>query len=78
MKSVSKTSDHKGASILVAQLAYNGLTNAVISPGSRNAPLTIAFDAHPDIVDLSTCNVVYPPSPRGPQRDSMLTGHPGC
>ena len=49
MKSVSKTSDHKGASILVAQLAYNGLTNAVISPGSRNAPLTIAFDAHPDI-----------------------------
>jgi len=49
MKSVNKTSDHKGASILVSQLAYNGLTHAVISPGSRNAPLTIAFDAHPDI-----------------------------
>tara|TARA_B000000532_G_scaffold143922_1_gene115584 strand:- start:7205 stop:8827 length:1623 start_codon:yes stop_codon:yes gene_type:complete len=43
------TSDHRGASILVAQLAASGLREAVISPGSRNAPLTIAFDAHPQI-----------------------------
>ena len=49
MRLGSKTSEHKGASLLVAQLAYNGLTNAVISPGSRNAPLIIAFEAHPDI-----------------------------
>jgi len=43
------SSDHKGASILVAQLVTCGLKHAVISPGSRNAPLTIAFDSHPDI-----------------------------
>ena len=43
------SSDHKGATILVAQLAACGLKHAVISPGSRNAPLTIAFDSHPDI-----------------------------
>ena len=29
------TSDHRGASILVAQLAASGLREAVISPGSR-------------------------------------------
>ena len=44
-----RTSDHKGASVLVAQLAASGLKHVVISPGSRNAPLTIAFDAHPDV-----------------------------
>ena len=43
------TSDHRGASVLVAQLAASGLKHVVISPGSRNAPLTIAFDAHPQI-----------------------------
>ena len=43
------TSDHKGASVLVAQLAASGLEHVVISPGSRNAPLTIAFDSHPKI-----------------------------
>ncbi|MBM71370.1 MAG: 2-succinyl-5-enolpyruvyl-6-hydroxy-3-cyclohexene-1-carboxylic-acid synthase [Crocinitomicaceae bacterium] len=44
-----QTSDHRGASVLVAQLAASGLKHVVISPGSRNAPLTIAFDAHPQI-----------------------------
>ena len=44
-----RTSDHKGASVLVAQLAASGLKHVVISPGSRNAPLTIAFDAHPEV-----------------------------
>jgi 2-succinyl-5-enolpyruvyl-6-hydroxy-3-cyclohexene-1-carboxylate synthase len=43
------TSDHRGASALVAQLSASGLQHVVISPGSRNAPLTIAFDSHPDI-----------------------------
>jgi 2-succinyl-5-enolpyruvyl-6-hydroxy-3-cyclohexene-1-carboxylate synthase len=41
------TSDHKGAAVLVAQLAESGLRDAVISPGSRNAPLNIALEAHP-------------------------------
>ena len=44
-----RTSDHKGASVVVAQLAASGLKHVVISPGSRNAPLTIAFDAHPEV-----------------------------
>ncbi|MBM55181.1 MAG: 2-succinyl-5-enolpyruvyl-6-hydroxy-3-cyclohexene-1-carboxylic-acid synthase [Euryarchaeota archaeon] len=43
------TSNHRGASVLVAQLAESGLKHVVISPGSRNAPLTIAFDAHPGV-----------------------------
>lgn len=42
-----KTSDHPAATLLVQALADSGLKHAVISPGSRNAPLTIAFDAHP-------------------------------
>lgn len=37
----------------IAQLAeiiqQNGITKVVISPGSRNAPLIIAFDSHPHI-----------------------------
>ena len=45
----NQTSDHRGASVLVAQLATSGLKHVVISPGSRNAPLTIAFDENPDI-----------------------------
>lgn len=43
------TSDHPAAAALVQALADSGLKHAVISPGSRNAPLTIAFDAHPHI-----------------------------
>jgi 2-succinyl-5-enolpyruvyl-6-hydroxy-3-cyclohexene-1-carboxylate synthase len=34
---------------LVANCAAAGIKNVVISPGSRNAPLIIAFDAHPEI-----------------------------
>lgn len=49
MSATRKTSDHPGASVLVNTLAKCGLRHAVISPGSRNAPLTIAFDAHPGI-----------------------------
>ena len=30
-------------------LASNGLRTVVISPGSRSTPLTLAFDAHPNI-----------------------------
>jgi len=34
---------------LVEILSQNNINNVVISPGSRNAPLIIAFDSHPDI-----------------------------
>jgi 2-succinyl-5-enolpyruvyl-6-hydroxy-3-cyclohexene-1-carboxylate synthase len=37
------------ASILVETLARLGLTLAVISPGSRSTPLTVAFAQHPQI-----------------------------
>ncbi|NKQ34616.1 MAG: 2-succinyl-5-enolpyruvyl-6-hydroxy-3-cyclohexene-1-carboxylic-acid synthase [Chloroflexi bacterium] len=35
--------------LFVDALAQAGLTAVVISPGSRSTPLTLAFDAHPDI-----------------------------
>lgn len=38
---------------LVDILAKKGVRNAVISPGSRNAPLTIALVRHPDIITKS-------------------------
>jgi len=41
------TSDHRGASVLVTTLAQLGLRDAVISPGSRNAPFIISLVNHP-------------------------------
>ena len=38
---------------LVAILSKKGLKRAIISPGSRNAPLTIALARHPDIQTFS-------------------------
>ncbi|MBI9033948.1 MAG: 2-succinyl-5-enolpyruvyl-6-hydroxy-3-cyclohexene-1-carboxylic-acid synthase [Bacteroidales bacterium] len=38
---------------MVAILAKHGLRNAIISPGSRNAPITLAFSAHKQIDCLS-------------------------
>jgi 2-succinyl-5-enolpyruvyl-6-hydroxy-3-cyclohexene-1-carboxylate synthase len=38
---------------LVNILAKKGVNNAIISPGSRNAPLTIALVRHPDIITKS-------------------------
>ncbi len=38
---------------LVDILAKKGVKNALISPGSRNAPLTIALVRHPDIITKS-------------------------
>ena len=37
------------ASIIVATLQKLGLNAAVICPGSRSTPLTVAFASHPDI-----------------------------
>ncbi|MCP4421344.1 MAG: 2-succinyl-5-enolpyruvyl-6-hydroxy-3-cyclohexene-1-carboxylic-acid synthase [Chloroflexi bacterium] len=37
------------ATLFVNALAHSGLTAVIISPGSRSTPLTLAFDAHPQI-----------------------------
>ncbi len=43
------TSDHFAAAELARLCAAKGVRNAVISPGSRNAPLVIAFTKQPEI-----------------------------
>lgn len=43
------SSNKKGVQILVAQCVAIGLKHVVVSPGSRNAPLIIAFNQHPEI-----------------------------
>ena len=37
------------AQIIINHCVKNGIVNAVISPGSRNAPLTVGFVNHPEI-----------------------------
>ncbi len=44
-----RTSDHFAAAELARLCAAKGVHHAVISPGSRNAPLVIAFLAHKEI-----------------------------
>lgn len=44
-----KTTDKKHIAALVDIMVQNGIRTVVISPGSRNAPLAIAFDSHPHI-----------------------------
>ena len=43
------SSSHPAAAVLAAVLAEQGVRHAVVSPGSRNAPLVIALHHHPDI-----------------------------
>ena len=44
---------HGFAAALVGGFADLGLTDVVISPGSRNTPLTTAFASHPGLTDWS-------------------------
>jgi len=44
-----KTTNKQHIIELVDAMVVNGIHDVVISPGSRNAPLTIAFIAHPNI-----------------------------
>jgi 2-succinyl-5-enolpyruvyl-6-hydroxy-3-cyclohexene-1-carboxylate synthase len=44
-----------GIQLLVSQCVSHGMRNVVISPGSRNAPFTIAFDEHPEV----NCFVIH-------------------
>lgn len=47
------SSNKKMVQILLNQCLSYGVKHAVISPGSRNAPLIISFDNHPDITCYS-------------------------
>lgn len=44
-----QTTALKHIALLADFCAKNGVSDVVISPGSRNAPLIIAFESHPDI-----------------------------
>jgi 2-succinyl-5-enolpyruvyl-6-hydroxy-3-cyclohexene-1-carboxylate synthase len=48
-----KLSDKKSIQQIVLTLAGLGLKNVIISPGSRNAPLTISFNHHPQFKCIS-------------------------
>lgn len=43
------SSDKETVQLLVEQCVSHGVKHVVCSPGSRNAPLVIAFDEHPEI-----------------------------
>ena len=43
------TTNKKHVAYLADYCAQNGVNKIVISPGSRNAPIVTAFEAHPDI-----------------------------
>tara|TARA_B110000003_G_scaffold14823_2_gene14553 strand:- start:3683 stop:5398 length:1716 start_codon:yes stop_codon:yes gene_type:complete len=44
-----KSSSHVAAAVLVEVLAEQGVRHAVVSPGSRNAPIVLAMHHHPEI-----------------------------
>jgi len=46
---MTRLSAKKSIAHLVSICALKGIRHAIISPGSRNAPLTISLDEHPDI-----------------------------
>ena len=50
---MGNTTNKSLVSVLVNTLAAKGLKNVVASPGSRNAPLVIAFERHPNVEVIS-------------------------
>ncbi len=44
-----KTTNKSGVALFIEECYRNGMRNVVCSPGSRNAPLIIALDEHPEI-----------------------------
>lgn len=45
-------SDKKGVTTLIETLVQKGLKHVILSPGSRNAPLSLSFFHHPEIETL--------------------------
>jgi 2-succinyl-5-enolpyruvyl-6-hydroxy-3-cyclohexene-1-carboxylate synthase len=50
-----KSTNKSGIQLIVNACVAHGMKHVVISPGSRNAPLSIAFDYHPEV----TCYVIH-------------------
>lgn len=46
---MQRFSDKREVQVLATLLAARGLRHVVVSPGSRHAPLSLSFHAHPDI-----------------------------
>ncbi len=44
-----KSTNKKGIQLIVNQCVTHGMRNVVVSPGSRNAPFSIAFDEHEEV-----------------------------
>ena len=44
-----KTTNKSGVALFIEECYRNGMRNVVCSPGSRNAPLIIALDEHPEM-----------------------------
>ena len=49
LRGMQMSSSHPAAAVLAAVLAEHGVRHAVVSPGSRNAPLVLALHHNPDI-----------------------------
>ena len=49
LRGMQMSSSHPAAAVLAVVLAEQGVRHAVVSPGSRNAPLVLALHHHPDI-----------------------------
>lgn len=49
LRGMQMSSSHPAAAVLASVLAEHGVRHAVVSPGSRNAPLVLALHHHPDI-----------------------------
>ena len=49
LRNMALSSSHPAAAAVATTLAQHGVRHAVVSPGSRNAPLVLALHQHPDI-----------------------------
>ena len=49
LRNMALSSSHPAAAAIAVTLAQHGVKHAVVSPGSRNAPLVLALHHHPDI-----------------------------
>ena len=62
LRNMALSSSHPAAAAVATTLAQHGVRHAVVSPGSRNAPLVLALHQHPDIhvrVSIDECAAAH-------------------